>query len=74
MFVHSTNGQVMEHDVSLLKETVPEEESPHDLSTDNSVAMDLTLEATHSDPNLLADTIIEQVHKRFFLLIVIYLD
>ena len=62
MFVHSTNGQVMEHDVSLQKESITMEESAHDLSTNHSEeAMDLTLGSTPSDPNLAGDVIIDQV-------------
>ena len=69
MFIHSTNGQVTEQDLSAVgHEPLPsldaslgggmasEEVGPHDHTTDKSVAMDLTLgvESVPSEPNLAA--------------------
>lgn len=69
VFIHSTNGQVMEQDLStvgheplpLLEESIggitSEEVGPHDHTTNKSVAMDLT--GVESEPNLAA---FQQVH------------
>ena len=67
VFIHSTNGQVMEQDLStvgheplpLLEESIGgmanEEAGPHDHTTNKSVAMDLTgVESVPSEPNLAA--------------------
>ena len=67
MFIHSTNGQIMEQDLStvgheplpLLEESigvvVSEEAGPHNHTTNKSVAMDLTgVESVPSEPNLAA--------------------
>ena len=68
MFIHATNGQVMEQDLSVVgHEPLPslealvggvasEEAGLHDHTTNHSVAMDLTLgvESVPSEPNLAA--------------------
>ena len=73
MFIHSTNGQVMEQDLSAVgHEPLPsleasiggvasEEVGTHDDTTNKSMAMDLTLgvESVPSEPNLAA---FQQVH------------
>ena len=72
VFIHSTNGQVMEQDLStvgheplpLLEESMggmaSEEVGSHNQTTTKSVAMDLTgVESVPSEPNLAA---FQQVH------------
>ena len=67
MFIHSTNGQIMEQDLSAVgHEPLPlledstggvasEETGLHDHTTNKSVAMDLTgVESVPSEPNLAA--------------------
>lgn len=75
VFIHSTNGQVMEQDLSAVgHEPLPsleasiggvasEEMGTHDDTTNKSMAMDLTLgvESVPSEPNLAA---FQQVHVR----------
>ena len=77
VFIHSTNGQVVEQDLSAVgHEPLPsleasiggvasEEVGAHDDTTNKSMAMDLTLgvESVPSEPNLAA---FQQVHWELF--------